>query len=143
SIAKQETRYESRRARSRAPSTPPVWDGGRPRDPTPAGPDREAHADRSRVDARLRRAPAPTGPAPRAAAQTGALPRSGTLTRYLRFRFQQEDESGADPRAGHRPLHRATRGRAFSRATRDGQEPLGPGHRPRRDPTRLPGHLSR
>src|SRR5205823_13601304 len=29
--AKRETRYESRRARPRAPSTPPVRDGGRPR----------------------------------------------------------------------------------------------------------------
>ena len=61
----------------------------------------------------------------------------------LRFRFQQEDESRADPRARHRPLHRATRGRALSRATRDGEEPSGPGHRPRRDPAGLSRHLSR
>ena len=36
----------------------------------------------------------------------------------LRFRFQQEDESRADPRAGDRPLHRAARRRALSRPTR-------------------------
>ena len=47
--------------------------GGRPRNPTASRPDREAHADRSRLDARLRRAPPPTGPPPRAPAQTGAL----------------------------------------------------------------------
>src|SRR5436189_5474541 len=42
-------------------------------------------------------------------------------------RFQQEDEPGADPRAGDRPLHRATGRCTLSRPTRDGEESSGPG----------------
>ena len=48
SIAKQETRYESRRTRSRPPQTPPLRHGRRPRSPPPPRPDREAGAARSR-----------------------------------------------------------------------------------------------
>src|SRR5260221_5549171 len=41
------------------------------------------------------------------------------------FDFKQEDESGADPRARDRALHRATGGCALSLATRDGEESFG------------------
>ena len=47
------------------------------------------------ADARHRRTAAPARPALCAAAQAGALPRSRSLARQLRFRFQQEDESRA------------------------------------------------
>src|ERR1700687_1553220 len=53
------------------------------------------------------------------------------------------NEPRADPRAGYWTLHRAARGRALSRATRDGQEPLGASHRSRGNPAGLPRHLSR
>src|SRR5207237_2528542 len=59
------------------------------------------------------------------------------------FDFNKKMNRAPDPRAGYRPFHRATRGGALSRATRDGKEPLGPGDRPRRDPTRVPRPLSR
>jgi len=66
-------------ARSVQPETaadalPPVWDGGRPRNPTPSRPDREADTDRPRVDARVGRAPASARSSARAPAQTGPLP---------------------------------------------------------------------
>ena len=80
--------------------------------------DREADADRSRLDARRPTSCCAGRTACSSAAQTGALPRSRPLARHLRFRFQQEDEPRADLRARHRPLHRAARGRALPRPAR-------------------------
>ena len=74
--------HESRRTRSRPPQTPPLRHGRRPRNPAAPGADREARAARSRLGARRRRTAAPAGPAARAPAQAGALPRSRSLARH-------------------------------------------------------------
>ena len=63
SIARQETRHESRRTRSRAPQTPPLGHGRRPGSAAAARPDRAARAARSRRHARQRRTAAPARPA--------------------------------------------------------------------------------
>jgi len=51
-------------------------------------------------------------------------------------RLQREDDSPARVRARHRLVRDPTRGRALAGVVRDGQEPLGPSDRFRRDPTR-------
>ena len=51
-------------------------------------------------------------------------------------RLQREDDSPARVRARHRLVRDPTRVRALAGVVRDGQEPLGPSDRFRRDPTR-------
>ena len=130
--------------RSRAPQAPPLGHGRRPRNPTASRADREARADRSRLDARLRRAAAPPGPALSSAASRQARFRDADRSLdTFDFDFNKKMNRALIYELATGALRRAARGRALSRPARHRQEPSRPGHRPRRDPAGLPRPLSR
>jgi len=118
-------RYESRRARSRAPPTPPVRHGGRPRNPiTPGADGKVTPIDLVSMlvsDELLRR-------------QDRLLERRHKLARFrdpdrsldtFDFDFNKKINRALIHELADRPLHRAAGRRALSRATRDGKESSG------------------